>query len=173
MMIAEPPLRLPDTLQFMQQLWALAHALDRTSKQMADTVGVTGPQRLVLRVVGLVPGVSAGDLAAILHVHPSTLTGVLQRLVAQQLLARTHDARDRRRAVLHLTVRGARVNATLKGTVEAAVTRALDEVSPHDRAACQRVIDRVVGYLAPPDARAPRRAAARQRRERPSDRSDN
>jgi MarR family transcriptional regulator, organic hydroperoxide resistance regulator len=156
--LTPPPL--PDTLQFMQLLWGLAHALDRTSKQMADTIGVTGPQRLVLRVVGLRPGLSAGELAAILHVHPSTLTGVLQRLVRQRLVTRRHDPRDRRRAVLHLTSRGVQTNATMKGTVESAVTRALDEVSPRDRDGCRRVINRVVGYLGSSRAGA-RRAAPR------------
>jgi DNA-binding MarR family transcriptional regulator len=158
---ALPPAPLPDTLKFMQLLWELAHALDRTSKHMADAIGVTGPQRLVLRVVGLRPGVSAGELAATLHVHPSTLTGVLQRLVAQRLLTRKDDRRDRRRAVLHLTARGAQVNATSKGTVEAAVTRALGEVSARDRAACRRVINCVVSYLVPQAAGARRRPALR------------
>jgi DNA-binding MarR family transcriptional regulator len=159
---APPPAPLPDTLEFMQLLWRLAHALERTSKHMADAIGVTGPQRLVLRVVGLRPGVSAGEVAATLHVHPSTLTGVLQRLVAQRLLTRQDDRRDRRRAVLRLTTRGAQVNATSKGTVEAAVTRALGEVSSRDRAACRRVINRVVDYLGSPAAGA-RRHAARMR----------
>jgi DNA-binding MarR family transcriptional regulator len=159
----QPPLSalpppLPDTLEFMQRLWELAHALERTSKHMAETLGVTGPQRLALRVIGLRPGMSAGELAATLHVHPSTLTGVLQRLVAQRLLARQADPRDRRRAVLRLTARGVQVNATSKATVEAAVTRALRGVSPRDRAACRRVIKSVVGCLEPPPAGARRRA---------------
>lgn len=148
-LIASPPPPLPDTLEFMQLLWELAHALERTSKHMAESIGVTGPQRLVLRVVGLRPGVSAGDLATTLHVHPSTLTGVLHRLVEQRLLTRKDDPRDRRRAVLHLTARGAMVNALNRGTVEAAVSRALTDVSPRDRAACRRVLNRVIRNLAP------------------------
>ena len=151
-----PTRSLPSTLEFMQIIWALAHALDRTSKHMNDTIGVTGPQRLVLRVVGLMPGLSAGELAAILHVHPSTLTGVLQRLVTQRMLLRTHDTQDRRRAVLHLTARGAQINGTTRGTVEAAVTRALGEVTPHDRAACSRVLERVISYLDRDEGTRPR-----------------
>src|ERR671918_1162688 len=112
-------LQLPDVLQFMQLLWAVVHGVEKTSKRMTGEIGLTGPQRLVLRVVGLFPGMSAGDLAAVLHVHPSTLTGVLQRLVAQRWLRRVEDPRDRRRAVLRLTARGARVNAVEEGTVEA------------------------------------------------------
>jgi DNA-binding MarR family transcriptional regulator len=121
---------------------------------MAGDIGVTGPQRLVLRVAGLFPGLSAGDLAAILHVHPSTLTGVLQRLVAQRLLTRIDDPRDRRRAVLRLTAAGARVNATGRGTVEAAVAKALDGVTDRDRAATKRVLTELATRLAPPGARS-------------------
>ena len=138
---------LSDTLQFMQMLWALMGVLDRTSKHMAIRIGVTGPQRLVLRLAGLRPGVSAGELAATLHVHPSTLTGVLQRLVQQRLLVRRAYARDRRRAMVQLTARGARINSARTGTVEAAVSRALARVTARDRAACWRVLDALVREL--------------------------
>lgn len=141
------PAALPEVLQFMRLLWGLAHALDRASKRMSTELGVTGPQRLVLRVVGLFPGISAGQLARILHVHPSTLTGVLQRLVQQRMLARTPSASDRRRAQLRLTSRGARINQLTSGTVEAAVGRALHELSTRDRAAVQRVFVHLAHHL--------------------------
>ncbi len=138
---------LPDVLQFMQLLWAVVHGLEQTSKRMRGRIGVTGPQRLVLRVAGLFPGLSAGDLATILHVHPSTLTGVIQRLVTQGLLVRTDDPRDRRRAILHLTRSGSRANATRKATVESAVADALDGVSTRDRDAARRVLERLAQHL--------------------------
>ncbi len=138
---------LPDVLQFMQLLWALAHSLERVSKRMAQTLGVTGPQRLVLRVVGLFPGVSAGDLADILHIHPSTLTGMLKRLGTQRLMERSDDPADRRRAVLHLTARGQRANRAGEHTVEAAIAQALKKVSPRDRAATKRAIDQIAAHL--------------------------
>lgn len=131
---------LPDVLQFMQLLWAVAHGLERTSKRMSGELGVTGPQRLF-------PGLSAGDLATILHVHPSTLTGVIQRLVDQRLLARTDDPQDRRRAVLCLTPRGARVNAIRGGTVESAIAETLEDLSGHDRSAARRVLERLASSL--------------------------
>jgi DNA-binding MarR family transcriptional regulator len=140
---------LPDVLQFMRLLWAVVHGLERLSKRMTGDIGVTGPQRLVLRVVGLFPGMSAGDLATVLHVHPSTLTGVLQRLVAQRLLARSDDPTDRRRAVLRLTKRGSRVNAARQGTVEAAIAQALDGITDRDRAATKRVLERLAAHLDP------------------------
>lgn len=163
---AAPVPELPDVLQFMQLLWAVVHGLERTSKRMSGEIGVTGPQRLVLRVVGLRPGTSAGDLAAVLHVHPSTLTGVLQRLVDHRLLIRRHDPLDRRRAILRLTARGHRVNAAGRGTVESAVANTLQAVAPGDRAATRRVLERLASHLQPsaaPLASAARRSVRRRR----------
>ena len=159
---------LPDVLQFMQLMWAVVHGLERASKRMTGEIGVTGPQRLVLRVVGLFPGLSAGDLASVMRVHPSTLTGVLQRLVTQRLLIRAADPLDRRRAVLRLTTRGARVNAVRQGTVEAAIAEALDGVSDRDRIATRRVLERLAAQLersatheSPRAARAGRKASTK------------
>ena len=143
--------KLPDVLQFMQLLWTVVHGVDLRSKKMRIEIGITGPQRLVLRVVGLLPGVSAGELASILRVHPSTLTGVLRRLASQGLLNRVDDPRDRRRAILRLTTRGVRANAVRRGTVERAVATALQEVSARDQAAAKRVLERLARHLAPPE----------------------
>jgi DNA-binding MarR family transcriptional regulator len=151
---------MPDVLQFMRLLWAVAHGLAMSSKRMASDIGVTGPQRLALRVIGLFPRISAGNLASILHLHPSTLTGVLQRLAAQGLLRRVDDPRDRRRAVLELTARGARVNVARRGTVESAVAEALDGVSARDRKATRLVLERLARYLERPAARSPIRRSA-------------
>ncbi|HEY0254812.1 MAG TPA: MarR family transcriptional regulator, partial [Kofleriaceae bacterium] len=71
-----------ETLQFMQHMWELVHALDVRSKRMVKRVGVTGPQRLVIRIIGQRPGQTASQIAATLGKHPSTLTGVLARLQA-------------------------------------------------------------------------------------------
>jgi MarR family transcriptional regulator, organic hydroperoxide resistance regulator len=142
-----PECVLPDVLEFMQLLWTVVHGFERTSKRMAREIGVTGSQRLVVRVVGLFPGISAGQLAVILRLHPSTVTGVLQRLVARRLLTRQEDRRDRRRTVLRLAARGERVSHVTHGTVEAAVANALDGAAPHDRAATRRVLERLARQL--------------------------
>ena len=149
----------------MQRLWAVVHGIERTSKRMAGALGVTGPQRLVVRVVGLIPGLSAGDLAAILHVDPSTLTGVLRRLVTQRYLQRLTDPRDGRRAVLRLTKRGARVNRAGGGTVEATVARVLRATTAAERAATAKVLGRLARELTPPTA-DPSGATSRHRRAR-------
>jgi DNA-binding MarR family transcriptional regulator len=114
-----------ETLRFMQRLWDLVHALDVRSKRMAKTLGVTGPQRLVLRVLGRSPAMAASDIAETLGMHPSTLTGILRRLEGHRMIERKVDDADRRRARFRLTARGKQIDRERKGTVEAAVRRAL------------------------------------------------
>jgi MarR family transcriptional regulator, organic hydroperoxide resistance regulator len=114
-----------ETLQFLQGVWELVHALDVRSKRMAQTIGVTGPQRLVIRIVGQKPSQTASEIAQMLGKHPSTLTGVLARLEARGLLEREIDQEDRRRARFTLTTAGKKVDRERRGTVEAATRRAL------------------------------------------------
>src|SRR5438445_2911803 len=122
-------------LDFMRLLWALDHALQSASKRMESNFGLTGPQRLVMRIVGRFPGIAAGRVAQILHVHPSTLTGILKRLEARGLLQRRADPRDARRALFILTPRGRKLDTVRTGIVEQAVRRVLGKDPTKDPAA--------------------------------------
>jgi DNA-binding MarR family transcriptional regulator len=126
-------------LEFMKQLWAVDHGLQSISKRLEAAHGITGPQRLVVRIVGRFPNISAGDLADVLHMHPSTLTGILRRLETRGVLQRRSDPKDARRALFGLTPRGKRVDTLRTGTVEAAVKRLFARV-PDGIAATQRVL---------------------------------
>ncbi len=88
---------------------------------MEGTLGITARQRLVILILGRFPGLNAGQLANILHLHPSTLTGILKRLHRSGLITRRADPCDRRRVVLGLTVKGRAFDIATEGTVEAAV----------------------------------------------------
>jgi|SRR5712664_829459 len=133
-------------LKFMKQLWALDHRLQSASKRMKATYGITGPQRLVVRFVGRSPGISAGALAEMLHVDPSTLTGVLRRLESRGVLHRRPDPKDARRALLGLTPRGRHVDALRIGTVEQAVRRVLERM-PEDVLPAERILAALTSEL--------------------------
>ena len=147
----EPPRPQGETLQFMQRLWSLTHALEVRSKRMAKVLGVTGPQRLVIRLLGQSPGLSARDIAATLDIHPSTLTGVLARLEKQGMLRRSVDGTDRRRAQFDLTPAGKRVDRERKGTVEAAIRRAMGRATPAMIENMSELIELLVTELERPD----------------------
>ena len=125
----------------------MTHAVQARSKRMERLHGVTGPQRFVLRVVGRFPGVSAGDLARILELHPSTMTGILQRLEERELLTRTTDPDDGRRFLFRLTDDGIRFDAERRGTIEAAVRRALARLDDAEVKKAEKVLAVLVEEL--------------------------
>jgi len=61
---------LGQALDFLRVLWAINHGLATTSRYMKTKFGVTGRQRLIIQVVNEFPGLSAGDLAKVLHLDP-------------------------------------------------------------------------------------------------------
>lgn len=135
-------------LDFMRVLWALDHSLQSASKRMEATLGVTAPQRLVVRIVGRYPGISAGHISEILHLHPSTLTGILQRLEERSLVVRRPDPEDARRALFELTAGGREVDELRSGTVEAAVRRALRRLPPRTALAVREASEILSAELA-------------------------
>lgn len=138
---------LGEALDFMKLLWRLDHALQTTSRRMAESLGVTGPQRLALRVVGRFPGITPGETAAVLRLHPSTVTVVVQGLERAGLVERSEDPADRRRTRLAATPAGRKVAAASAGTVEEAVRRTLARVDPADLATAARVLTALASEL--------------------------
>jgi DNA-binding MarR family transcriptional regulator len=163
----EDGIGLGEVIEFMRLLWAVDHGLSASSKQMDAQFGVTGPQRLVIRIVARHPGISAGRLAELLHVHPSTLTGILGRLVERNVLTRKADPGDARRALFSLTAQGKKLDEVRTGTAEAKVRRALAKLPEREVEAARRVLGALAEALEPSrTASAPRpRARSRARRE--------
>jgi len=159
---------LGETLDFMRLIWEVDHALQRASKRMESALGVTGPQRLVIRIVGRFPGLPAGHLATLLRVHPSTLTGILKRLERKGLMRKRADPRDGRRLLLSLTEEGRAFNLTNEGTVEGGVQRALERSSPAQIAATREVLGSIVESLGRQDSAAGARPIKRTESEAPS-----
>jgi DNA-binding MarR family transcriptional regulator len=143
---------LGEVLEFMRLLWAVDHGLQSTSKRMESTMGLTGPQRLVLRLVGRFPGITAGRLAHIMHVHPSTLTGVLKRMEKRGLLERKSDPLDGRKALFALTEAGRALDVPAAGTVESAVERVLTRLSRARLQSAQEALTALAEELGGADA---------------------
>lgn len=138
---ARPHESLDPVLDFMRLLWSIEHGLQSTSKRMGANLGITGPQRLVLKIVNQFPGLSAGELAHVVRLHPSTITGVIQRLVDKRLLVRERDPNDTRRVRLRVVKRAKRFTGRSRGTIESAVESALRRVpAAHVRHARQVLV---------------------------------
>jgi DNA-binding MarR family transcriptional regulator len=138
---------LDPTLDFMRLLWSIEHHLQSASKLMASRLGITGPQRLVLKVVAEYPGISAKEVADVVRLHPSTITGILQRLISKGLLLRARDPIDTRRVRLRVEPSARRYTRRAGGTVEEAVERALKRMPAASVDAAREVLVAIITSL--------------------------
>lgn len=134
-------------LTFLRSIWALDHALHARSKAMLKRTGLTGPQRLALRIVTMQPRITSGALAGLMHVHPSTLTGVLQRLESLGLIVRLSDNQDARRALFLATPAGEKRSGQIAFSVEGAVAELLKTTSRKDAEVAHKVVLKLADLL--------------------------
>ena len=139
----------PDpVLEFIRRMWAVDHELQRVSKRMVSRIGLTAPQRLAVRFIGLNKGLTLGTLADLLHLHAGTVTGIVRRLESLGLVQQTRSTEDSRRRHLALTAEGRRINRQRRGTVEAAVRRVARATGAAEFATAARVMDVLARNLA-------------------------
>lgn len=119
---------LDPALDFLQHLWELNRALERTSKQMERELGVTAQQRFLIRCVGTYPGLTGSQLAAVLHLDRGTVSTSLRRLERKGLISKRKDPTDSRRVSLALTAKGRALDRPAPATVEAAVSRLIGQL---------------------------------------------
>lgn len=143
------PERLPLTpaLEFLEGVWRLNHALERASMRMEATLGITAQQRILIRCVGKYPGLTAGQLAALLHLDPGTISTSVGRLERKGLVRRRQDLRDKRRVTIGLTAAGRALDKPMPGTVEDAVERLLASANAEETAAAQRMLEKLAKLL--------------------------
>lgn len=137
---------LGEVLEFMRLFWAIDHSIQRISKRMEMDSGITLPQRLVLGVIARLPGTAAGVLAKILHVHPSTLTGIIRRMEDRGYLRRHLDPKDARKVRLSLSAKGKELSSQLS-SVEESFYKVLANLNGEEIGVLRRALKMLVTEL--------------------------
>ncbi|SHG33577.1 MarR family winged helix-turn-helix transcriptional regulator [Bradyrhizobium erythrophlei] len=101
---ADAPLLLGNQICFA--IYSAAHAFNRVYKPLLDRLGLTYPQYLVMLVLWERDGVPVKDIGERLFLDSGTLTPLLKRLEAAQLIKRTRNPADERQVLIALTAQG-------------------------------------------------------------------
>jgi DNA-binding MarR family transcriptional regulator len=101
---ADLPLLLDNQLCFA--VYSTGHAFNRVYKPLLDRLGLTYPQYLVMLVLWERDGVPVKDIGEKLFLDSGTLTPLLKRLEAADLIKRTRSTQDERQVLIALTPKG-------------------------------------------------------------------
>lgn len=121
-----------------------------------EDLEVSLPQFRLLRVLDDLGEASATRCAQVLSVGGSSITRLVDRLDASGHLVRRPDATNRSAVVLALTDEGRRLVRKVQTRRRRELKKALDRLSPDERAQCIAVLERLHEVLdAPEDPRIP------------------
>lgn len=136
--------RTPDAPAIVDALRRLFRAAQEHSKAVQSRSGLSAPQLRALQFVDDAPGISIGELSRQMFAHPSTVSGIVDRLEGRQALRRLEDENDRRSIRLELTAAGRRLLRRAPEPVHAGLAGALATMSKARLTALRAALDEVV-----------------------------
>lgn len=98
------PQRLDDQVCFA--LYSAGLALNKVYRKLLANLGLTYPQYLVMLVLWERDGITVSEIGERLFLDSATLTPLLKRLQAADLVTRTRASSDERQVIITLTAAG-------------------------------------------------------------------
>lgn len=92
-------------------LYSASLAMTKLYKPLLEELGLTYPQYLAMLVLWEQDGVTVSELGERLYLDSGTLTPLLKRLEAADLVTRLRDVQDERRVLIRLTATGRKLKA--------------------------------------------------------------
>jgi DNA-binding MarR family transcriptional regulator len=138
------PNRKHDASAVVDALRRLFRATQEHSKAVQSRSGLSAPQLRALQLVAASPGISIGELARQMFAHPSTVSGVVDRLEVRKSVRRLADEEDRRSIRLELTSAGRSFLRRAPEPVHAGLAGALKTMPLARLAQLRETLDEVV-----------------------------
>lgn len=131
----------------LRALRRITRAIDLHSRHLATTLGLTGPQLVCLRVVGQWESISPSQLAREVALSQATITGILDRLAARQLIARSRVSADRRVVTVSITEAGKALVLAAPSPLQERFTNRLAALPEAEQLSIRDTLNRIVNLM--------------------------
>lgn len=131
----------------MDSLRRIVRALRLAAADAERELGITVAQLFVLQQIALADSPSINELAAATVTDPSTISGLLRRLLDAGLVTRKPSPTDARRAEVSLTRKGAALVARAPNAPQAELVTALGALPRKDLRALAKTLAQVAAGL--------------------------
>ena len=116
----------------MQSLRRIFKAIQDYSQDVHGKFGITGPQLWALKTISESGNLHLGELSKKMYLHPSTITGVVDRLENKGFVMRERDRVDRRVVNVRLTPAGESLIKTAPSPVQGKMIHGLNKLNEKD-----------------------------------------
>jgi DNA-binding MarR family transcriptional regulator len=141
-----------DTRLVLDALRKLVRGLRLSAARAEKQLGVSGAQLFVLEQLRGGHTLSTSELALATRTDPSSVSGVVQRLVAAKLVVCKRASADARRKEIALTARGKALLARGPKALQGELVAALESLPSGDRQALAHTLSALVAALGLGDA---------------------
>ncbi|MFT5643728.1 MAG: DNA-binding MarR family transcriptional regulator [Janthinobacterium sp.] len=101
-----PLVNVNDSIRILQSVRRIAQCVEHHSKRLATTHGITSPQLVALLAIARLGPSILNAIGREIHLSPSTVVGIVDRLEEKQLVRRERDTRDRRKVYVSVSAVG-------------------------------------------------------------------
>ncbi len=136
-----------DDLRILRALRKIIRGIDLYSKELATTAGITTPQLVCLLAIVQAGSATVTSIGREIHVSPSTVVGILDRLEEKGLIRRDRDREDRRLVSVTATAEGMRVASESPSPLQKTLAEALEALPQEEQAAIARSLERIVALM--------------------------
>ena len=134
-------------LRVFQSLRRIIRAVDLHSKKLSAQHKITGPQLMCLLAIDNQEPVTGSAIARHVHLSPSTVIGILDRLEAKELIRRQRDPKDRRLVRVSLAEQGRALVKSAPSLLQNKLAEAMNDLPEAEQATIAGALDQVVEMM--------------------------
>jgi DNA-binding MarR family transcriptional regulator len=134
-------------LRILRAIRRIIRGVDLYSKQLTATTRITTPQLMCLLSVVKAGSMTATSISREIHLSPSTVVGILDRLEEKKLVRRQRNREDRRVVTVVATDEGRRTAQEAPSPLQKTLADALGALPKPEQAEIARSLERVVALM--------------------------
>jgi DNA-binding MarR family transcriptional regulator len=134
-------------LQVLQSLRQIIHAVDVYSRKLRTQYRITAPQLVCLNAICQNGSLTTTQIAGRVHLSPSTVVGILDRLEKQELIQRARDTKDRRLVNVTATDEGRRLVEHAPSLLQDRLANALQSLPDLEQATIALSLRRIADLM--------------------------
>lgn len=115
----------------------------RLTKEMARRADLTGPQLTVVKMLEQIGDLSLSELSERIRAQNSTVTGIIDRMVRENLVVRERSKEDRRVVYIRLTPKGRKLAEEIPIEPMEIFRNALQGLSPTEMRDLMKILGKV------------------------------
>jgi DNA-binding MarR family transcriptional regulator len=129
----------------MQSLRRIFKAIQDYSQEVSHKFGITGPQLWALKTLSTNGSLPLGQLSKMMYLHPSTITGVVDRLEKKGYVVRDRVHKDRRVVMVQLTSKGKKIVSKAPNPIQGKMVYGLNRLQQKNLNSIYDAVEELMG----------------------------